>query len=268
MRILTRRDTGLLTQWTFGTSAIDPDAIAFIVAAAITDLTQEIEIVNVVSSLKSNNLWSKFNAIYPFVGGNATSHSYNLINTTQFQITWNGGVTHNSNGITGNGVNAYGNTNFSIVNFAQNNLSFGAYSRTNTINTGGFGAAELSTFNGCLMFIKNSDSKTYYSANNYILDGNANVVSDTRGLFVSNRLISNTSEFYRNGVPLISAASLSIAPANINFSLLARNISGTLQSFDTRNYAFHFMAQGLSSAEQSTLYTIVQNFQTTLGRQI
>jgi hypothetical protein len=39
-------------------------------------------------------------------------------------------------------------------------------------------------------------------------------------------------------------------------------------AYDNRNLAFGFFGIGLTTGEQSTLYTAIQTFQTTLGRQV
>jgi hypothetical protein len=56
----------------------DVDALAFIAAASITDSTQQSAIDTLVKSLKSANIWTKMKALYPFVGGTATTHKFNL----------------------------------------------------------------------------------------------------------------------------------------------------------------------------------------------
>ena len=91
-----------------GGGGFDPDAQAFITAAGITDTTQKNAINTLVLDLKAYAIWPKFIAIYPYVGGTATTHKFNLVDplddNAAFRITWNGGVTHNANGITGNGL--------------------------------------------------------------------------------------------------------------------------------------------------------------------
>jgi len=57
--------------------AFDPDAQAFITAASITDPTQQSAINQLVVDLKGYNIWTKFKAIYPIVGGSASSHKWN-----------------------------------------------------------------------------------------------------------------------------------------------------------------------------------------------
>jgi hypothetical protein len=51
---------------------IDPDAVAFITAAGLTDPTQIAAIFALVASLKGQGLWNLIDAIYPLIGGTAT----------------------------------------------------------------------------------------------------------------------------------------------------------------------------------------------------
>ena len=113
-----------------------PDAQAFFTAAGITDTTQKSAVNQLVLDLKSYSIWSKMKALYPFVGGDATKHSYNLINTANFQLTFSGGWTHSSTGALPNGTNAYANTGFNLnSNGSLNNQHISYYSRTNSNGT-------------------------------------------------------------------------------------------------------------------------------------
>ena len=60
-------------------ASFDADAQAFITAAVITDNTQITAINTLVTDLKAYNIWSKMKALYPFVGGTASTHKWNLI---------------------------------------------------------------------------------------------------------------------------------------------------------------------------------------------
>ena len=51
-----------------------------------------------------------FEFVYPFVGGSAAAHSFNLVDPTKGRITWVGGLTHDQFGTTGNGTNGFGKT--------------------------------------------------------------------------------------------------------------------------------------------------------------
>jgi hypothetical protein len=56
----------------------DPDVLAFVAASGVTDNTQKSAVNTLVTSLKEYSVWTKLNAIYPFVGGTATTHKWNL----------------------------------------------------------------------------------------------------------------------------------------------------------------------------------------------
>ncbi len=81
----------------------DTNAQAFITAAGITDAGQKSAVNTLVLSLKSGNIWSKMKAVYPFVGGTATSHKFNLIDprdlNAAFRLSFVNGWTHSSTGV-------------------------------------------------------------------------------------------------------------------------------------------------------------------------
>ena len=121
------------------TGYTDSDAQAFLTAASITDTTITNAINELVVGLKGNSLWTKMIAIYPFVGGTATTHKFNLKDPrdldTAFRLTFSGTVTHNSNGITPNGTNGYANTYLiPSTSMTNNNTHISYYSRTNSLS--------------------------------------------------------------------------------------------------------------------------------------
>ena len=83
----------------------DADATAFLTASAITGATQQAAIDNLVKGLKTDGLWSKMKAVYPFVTDNRNLLSYtedfgngvwansNLTITTNSIIAPNGTLT-------------------------------------------------------------------------------------------------------------------------------------------------------------------------------
>jgi hypothetical protein len=210
-------------------------------------------------------------AIYPFVGGTNAKHSWNLKNTAQFQITWSGGVTSSANGVQFNGINSYGNTNFNCdTNTTILNNCVGAYSRTNVLGGSSWGAMSSGFFRGLFLSIKGTDNNSYYSANDYIVTGSGNFVSDTRGFYIVNRESLSSKRLYKNGTSLTSSnPNTADGTFNGNLFLGARNINNaTVDAYDNKQYVFQFMADTLTATEIGTLHTAVQAFQTTLGRSI
>ena len=249
--------------------SVDPDAQAFITAAGITDATQQSAINQLVLDLKSYDIWTKMKAIYPFVGGTATSHSYNLKNTTQYQITWFGGVTHNSNGVLGNELNAYGDTTLN-ANSVLSNVSIhlsvytrtaittGAYSLEIASNVGGSGPTALRTNN------KSGGGNALFCAN----DANVVTVSNTQNGFIVGSKTSNIlKKIYRNGIVLnTNTTTDNGALLSANLCILGAPLIGGL--YTGNEIALVSIGDGLDDTEVSNLYTTVQNFNTTLSRQV
>lgn len=246
----------------------DADAVSFFTATGITDRTIKDSIHLLVLGLKAAGIWTKCSAIYPFVGGTSTTHSYNLKNTAAFQITWNGTVTHDANGITPNGSTGYGNTGLNGSSQGLNNNShLSTYIRTNSSGD----MAEI----GCyteppfwMIKARESNDKIFVGSYWYTTNGFINVTNtDSRGMFVESRTSSSLATAYRNGSSLGTTTTTTPAIANGNVCIGQRGTAFP-GSFSSRNQAFASIGQGLTSTEAANYYTIVQAFQTMLGRQV
>ena len=245
-----------------GLTIIDADAQAFLTAASITDTTITSAINSLVVGFKTNGIWGKMQAIYPFVGGSATTHKFNLKNPADtdaaFRLVFNGGWTHTSNGITGNAVNAFANTFLNASVTISNKGSIGIYSRTNigemaydmTNIVGGTEQSVISRWSTNLFYV-NSGSATYPNTAN----------TDSRGLFsmsYNSRVVG-----YKNTSSVITEMKAS-SGANNTFK-----IGGTgFSNYSSKNYAFAYIADELNATEITSLYNYIQTFQTTLGRQV
>ena len=118
----------------------DADALAFLTATGITDATITSAICGLVTSMKADGTWAKMSAIYPMVGGTATTHKFNLKNPADtnaaFRLNFVGGITHSSNGVAFGGVNGYADTFMAASGtLTANNNSLSYYSRTIVAST-------------------------------------------------------------------------------------------------------------------------------------
>ena len=121
-----------------GALSYDADALAFMTAASITDNTQKTAINTLVTDLKTANIWTKMKALYPFVGGSATSHKFNLKDPRDvdaaFRLLFFGGWTHSSTGALPNGSNAFADTKLNEnTSMTLNSQHLSYYSRTNIL---------------------------------------------------------------------------------------------------------------------------------------
>jgi hypothetical protein len=219
-----------------------------------------------VQNLKAASLWSVWNALYPFVGGSSTSHSVNLKNPGTHNITWGGSVTHNTNGITGDGTSGYGNTNLnanSVLNV--NSTSLYAYCKTQTVASGKyFCGATTST---ARLGMSSTGSNLQAQGPNDNTGGSIVVAasSDFRKHLALNRSGSTSTQMYVDGSQNIGNQ-LSVSAPNQNIGILARNNNGTYADFAPINIAFFAVGQSLSSSQWGDFRNIINTFQTSLGR--
>jgi len=260
-----------------GTIPLDVDAQAFITAASITDSTQKSAVNQLVLDLKSANIWAKMKALYPFVGGTASSHRFNLktptTNASDFYLIPYGGITHSSNGVQFDGTSGYFDTQLiPYTQLTQTSSHLSYYSRTDSTNSNDIGGQDDTSPNG-QFYVESGKTNAYFSIKN--TDVNRVVVANTnsQGMFLASRTASNLLKGYKNGVVVGSNANTTGAggmniPATIG-SFNYKNSGGTISKFyGNKQFAFASIGDGLSDSEVTAFYTAVQAYQTTLGRNI
>ena len=107
----------------------DADANAFISAVQgggdTLTATEQSAIQTLVADLKTAGVWNKCDAIYPFVGGTASAHKWNLKNPVDtdagFRLTFTGTWTHDANGAKSDGADTnYADTYWNVVADSSN----------------------------------------------------------------------------------------------------------------------------------------------------
>jgi hypothetical protein len=255
--------------------AYDADAQAFITATGISG-TNANAINQLVLDLKTASIWTKFKAIYPMVGGTATSHKFNLITPADtnaaFRLVFNGGWVHSSTGATPNGTNGWANTFCLPSNMALNSIHLSHYSRSNNAKGVDVSCAGQNANAYCELAIKFNASGGWVKLNT-IPNAVAQTSVDARGHFIGNRTASTVSKFIRNGVNLNTYTVASNRNPPVNLAIggnLYLNASNVLQvfSYSDKECAFASIGDGLTDAEATALYNAVNTFQVTLGRNV
>ena len=266
-------------------SSFDPDAQAFITAAGITDPTQQTAIDNLVIGLKADGLWTQMNAIYPFVGGTATTHKYNLKDPRDldvaYRLIFNGGWTHSNNGALANGTNGYADTKLNAATVLSNaSYNYSVYSRTQNFQFN-------SSFLGATYFLQPEDQPEEYYGNIFMLNYFGNTMnihytqdgdgykiynsSDTTGMFNVNN-DAGTISLYKNGnnQTLGDSSPDAVYLPNGNIYIAALNFigQGSVGCFSNIQYAFSTIGSKLTNTQSANLYTRIQTFQTSLSRQV
>jgi len=259
---------------------VDTDAQAFITAAAITNTTQQNAINTLVTDFKGYGIWSKMKALYPFVGGTAAQHRFNLkdprtINDA-FYLDFIGGWTHTSTGALPNGTTGYANTKFTISQVYPSsitNIHVSYYSRTNSYNYYMIGVADqVGAASG--VYVQDNRTRQYYSALNDSAGGITVVKSQSSiGHYLTSRTSLTSLKGYINGVVQGSNTSTQ-SPLKSTIPIVLGGYSSRSVGYPIWYYygnkesAFASIGDGLTDTEAVNFYTSVQKFNTTLGRQI
>jgi hypothetical protein len=250
---------------------------AFLTASAISDATIRGGLNTFDIGLISNGLDTKMKALYPFVGGTASTHKFNFMNSADtdaaFRILFNGTVTHTSNGVQGNGTNGFADTRLNTsTNLTKTSAHLSLYIRNNpttfvgTYDMGNASNIGLTTDPTYLISRYFSSVAFFGLADSSYLTTAAS--TNSTGFWNGATNGGTTQVFYRNGTSYATGTAGAGSFANNNLYIGAANGGGSAVFFTNREYAFSSIGDGLSSAQASTLYTLVQGLQTTLGRQV
>lgn len=263
----------------------DADALAFFTAASITDTTQKNAVNTLVLSLKSASIWTKMKAIYPVVGGVASSHAVNLKQPGTYNLSFATNWTHSSTGMTPNGA-TYANTNLtpSTAPLTLNNTHLSFYSRT-TGNLGNIDIGQLWVNGGAQAYGlysstgRNTDNNMV-AANNSS-DANRIIVAQTNasGFFVNTRTNTSSFKYFQNNVLKGSNSNVntsvyqglgqnSILLSALNYFVDTNVPQNQIINYSAKQCSFASIGDGLTDAEVTSFYNAVQTYQTTLGRQV
>ena len=219
--------------------------------------------------MKGYNIWTKFKAIYPVVGGSASSHAVNLKTPGTYNLTFATGWTHASTGMTPNGA-TYANTALnpsSALTLNSTHLSF--YSRTNVSAVQRDIAIYQNADNPVMALGTNvgTEISDHYNYNQRI---SASIASST-GFYIGSRTSSTSHKLYKNNTILgtNTSANINSLPNQNLFIGASNNLPNlSITSYSTKQCAFASIGNGLTDTEAANFYTAVQAYQTTLSRNI
>ena len=258
------------------TSGCDADAQKFIDSAGITDQTQIDAICTLVRELKDSSLWSSFVAIYPMIGGTASTHKWNLKDPRNldaaFRLTFTGTWSHTSSGAdpdggTGTYANTYMNA-ASTLTSGNTHLSF--YSTDNNTSITSFSCEIISFASGSQL----SDLGIYRSgdANKTVSQNykDATTVAQftdvgSSGYYVASRTSATSNVIAKNGVAQNTNTTNETATLpSSNYFLCGHNTIGSVVR-SNRNCAFATIGAGLTNDQIRALNTIVEKYMDARG---
>jgi len=247
--------------------AFDADALSYLedvsAAGGTTGTTINDAVNTLFTDLKSNGFYNDL-FFFPFVGGTAASHALfgKRSAGTTYDITWFGGMTHGVSGSTGNSTNGYGLTALQRPIYSNSgDLTQGIYVVGDSSADGSYELQSAQQDNNVLI--------TRYSNNLAYVRFDATFKTapntDGTGLYVSTLTgsTSGTVKLFKN-----TSTTLINTTTNDNSYLPKDNYILRGAEYSPRTANFVFYTTYLTDSEVSTLSTIINTFQTSLGRNI
>jgi len=283
LKLQTFGDTNVVADFQTGVDAgfaFDADASSFSNRVGVALSTAQMGAVDyLVKAMKEttiiySNLWSKTRVLYPMVGGTSNAHAMNLRSTSYPVIYTSSGVTHDANGITGNGTSGYGNTQFTHNNTgAETNMHLLVYCRTTA-------PVDSSRFIGAYNSAGSQRAGLSRSGASLAADGPMNgnapttlqsVSTDFRGVLAVTRPNNDPNLIYSmNRSAFATNSSAAVGTIPVTYDILARHAqSGDAHfNYSDANIALVSIGDGLTIAEMEAFRAIVNNYQQILGRNV
>lgn len=224
-----------------------------------------------VLSLQAANIWNSLKVIYPMVGACGGACSQNL-KSSSFTGSFSAGWTFSSTGATPNGFSAFMETFFNYRTETTGfNQHMSMYSRTqnntafNAVNVGAYDSITEVNISQYYTGISRKYGAAYSFPTGYVQSTNSN----TLGFQIVSRTAQTMLKLYFNGaIEVTNTNTETTQRPNITAYVGCSHWTGGAAQFAPHQNAFTTMGDGLSDTQASDLYTIVQAFQTTLGRQV
>lgn len=257
-------------------TALDPDAATYIAAlqanGATVSTNDQTAMSTMFASLKSNNIYTKIQALYPFYGATAATTKLNAVNPVDtnaaYRISWTGGMVYNASGVTFNS-SAYGNTNlYSTVDLLDFDKHLLVYNMTDNNSSGGWDGV-WSTGTGGVFGINIGTSNNVGFGLNAGPSGGGGTPSVWKGTYIQNVAGSaaNSNKIYKDGSLFFTyAGAVSAFNQSIYYTLGVLNNNGSLGNGHNRTTGFYSLGKSLTDGEAATFSTIVSTYLTSTGR--
>jgi hypothetical protein len=247
----------------------DPDAQAFIDASGISGSNATAINTLVVALKNTGSLWDKLYVAYPFIGATTSSFKWNLKDTGSYSASFVNNPVASTTGIQFNGTSNYLDSNYSITSNVTSSFHISYYKRTGR-NIGDdidMGAFNEDTARG--IFLAAQLTPTLSRARQYSTAMDNSAAPYTGSFMVT--ADTTHSSLYKGSVEKASIALSNpgaLTTGSITLGALKKTQDQSVFYYTSGSYGFMTIGQHISGSDATNLTTIIQNYQTTLGRQV
>lgn len=228
-------------------------------------------IVNLKSGLGITNLSDAFDVLYILANETLEAAVRNLVSRNYDCTTVNSPTFTAFEGIAGDGLSSFTNTNFNGnggVNYTLNNAALGVYSRTNL--TGSYvdiGCRYASTQYANILsrYATGTNTRLHNSSNTYATHS----TSDSLGMCMVTRngnLPTNIYAYKNKNSSTGTGTDNSSNIPNYTFYIGARNAAGTAEYFSARQLSFAFCSKYISTSERDIIVDTFESYMDNLGK--
>jgi hypothetical protein len=252
----------------------DPDAAAFIAAAAPLSTAEANAINQLVIDLKAESLWTVFDAIYPVVGGTAAQHKWNLKDPRNldaaYRLTFVGSWSHTDSGMKANtGGTTYARTylNPDTVLGTTSNSQVAYYTAPGTTTDFTHGCSD-----GILGGSEFALNLNAVASRNDSATASPTLANITYGSLLIGTRSSNTSLKIKRAADYTAFATVGTNTdsggtlPSVEYFISSLNSDGTPVGVMDARIGFFAIGNGLGDSQSSTLAGIIKDYETALGR--
>lgn len=240
----------------------DEDAQAYFTAASIADADEKEAANTLIEDLKSSGLWNKMERCFLF---SPTSASAALYCAKSLQTMTNvNSVAFSTNGFTTDGASDYLDTNYSPSStFTTSSAHVSVYTRSDISGDGSF-IVGTSSGGDQDIYAGAGDGTGQGTFRFWSVDTASSFNLPTRGLLTFTRQDSMTASFWDGGSTVGIDSIEEVAPPPVGTIVLGYSFGG----YYSHVYNFLSIGSALSDSNVDDLNTLVEAYQTALGRAV
>ena len=258
-----------------GAGSYDADAQTYFTAAGITDAGHKSAWNTFVLDCKANGNWTPLIAAYPVIGGTSGTHAINAKTPGTYNLSFTG-ITHNSSGITGDGITNNVNTGIQpSTAFGSNigiHLCFHTSTPASTFSTGV--ETDMGCFNSSNTFLALEVYQPYdisplggVFTTRMVNSGVSLVLGALPTTWILENPSSTTLDFYKDGISYASVTGAKSALASLTgtIRLTCRvDNAGTVSRRTMKTYGFFSI--GTTLGDVAAFSAAIATLQAALGR--